>query len=54
MNNDAVSVFVEAEPWIFVRRVVELGREDGDQVRIRSGLNAGERVVVRGGVLLND
>lgn len=54
MNNDAVSVFVEAEPWTFVRRVVELGREDGDQVRIRSGLNAGERVVVRGGVLLND
>lgn len=54
MNNDSVSVFVEAEPWTFVRRMVELGREDGDSVRIRSGLAAGERVVVRGGVLLND
>jgi cobalt-zinc-cadmium efflux system membrane fusion protein len=54
MNNDSVSVFVEAEPWTFVRRMVELGREDGDKVRIRSGLAAGERVVVRGGVLLND
>jgi cobalt-zinc-cadmium efflux system membrane fusion protein len=54
MNNDSVSVFVEAEPWTFVRRTVELGREDGDSVRIRSGLAAGERVVVRGGVLLND
>lgn len=54
MNNDSVSVFVEAEPWTFVRRMVELGREDGDRVRIRSGLAAGERVVVRGGVLLND
>ncbi|MFM9923090.1 efflux RND transporter periplasmic adaptor subunit [Variovorax sp. H27-G14] len=54
MNNDSVSVFVEAEPWTFVRRKVELGREDGDSVRIRSGLAAGERVVVRGGVLLND
>lgn len=54
MNNDSVSVFVEAEPWTFVRRMVELGREDGDSVRIRSGLVAGERVVVRGGVLLND
>ncbi|MET3389396.1 MULTISPECIES: efflux RND transporter periplasmic adaptor subunit [Variovorax] len=54
MNNDSVSVFVEAEPWTFVRRTVELGREDGDKVRIRSGLAAGERVVVRGGVLLND
>ncbi|WP_395316142.1 efflux RND transporter periplasmic adaptor subunit [Variovorax sp. UC74_104] len=54
MNNDSVSVFVEAEPWTFVRRTVELGREDGDKVRIRNGLSAGERVVVRGGVLLND
>ncbi|MBT2334443.1 efflux RND transporter periplasmic adaptor subunit [Variovorax paradoxus] len=54
MNNDSVSVFVEAEPWTFVRRTVELGREDGDRVRIRSGLASGERVVVRGGVLLND
>ncbi|MET3466114.1 efflux RND transporter periplasmic adaptor subunit [Variovorax atrisoli] len=54
MNNDSVSVFVEAEPWTFVRRTVELGREDGDKVRIRSGLAAGERVVVRGCVLLND
>jgi cobalt-zinc-cadmium efflux system membrane fusion protein len=54
MNNDSVSVFVEVEPWTFVRRMVELGREDGDSVRIRSGLAAGERVVVRGGVLLND
>ena len=54
MNNDSVSVFVEAEPWTFVRRMVELGREDGDNVRIRNGLAAGERVVVRGGVLLND
>lgn len=54
MNNDSVSVFVEAEPWTFVRRAVEPGREDGDSVRIRNGLVAGERVVVRGGVLLND
>jgi len=54
MNNDSVSVFVETAPWTFTRRVVELGREDADQVRVRRGLAAGERVVVRGGVLLND
>ncbi|WP_408908528.1 efflux RND transporter periplasmic adaptor subunit [Variovorax paradoxus] len=54
MNNDSVSVFVEVQPWTFERRAVELGREDGDRVRIRGGLAAGERVVVRGGVLLND
>ncbi|WP_231973194.1 efflux RND transporter periplasmic adaptor subunit [Variovorax sp. HW608] len=54
MNNDSTSVFVEADPWTFVRRAVELGSEDGGLVRVRSGLEAGERVVVRGGVLLND
>jgi cobalt-zinc-cadmium efflux system membrane fusion protein len=54
MNNDNVSVFVEVEPWVFTRRVVEIGNEDGDAVRIVTGLHAGERIVVRGGVLLND
>jgi cobalt-zinc-cadmium efflux system membrane fusion protein len=54
MNNDSTTVFVEVQPWVFERRVVELGSEDGDSVRVVSGLAAGERVVVRGGVLLND
>ncbi|HEY1392874.1 MAG TPA: efflux RND transporter periplasmic adaptor subunit [Methylibium sp.] len=54
MNNDSVTVFVESAPWTFVRRTVELGTEDGERVRILSGLKSGERVVVRGGVLLND
>ena len=54
MNNDNTSVFVEVDPWTFVRRSVELGSEDGGLVRVRSGLQSGERVVVRGGVLLND
>ncbi|MET3134554.1 cobalt-zinc-cadmium efflux system membrane fusion protein [Oxalobacteraceae bacterium GrIS 1.11] len=54
MNNDSTTVFVEVAPWTFVRRSVELGTEDGDTVRVVAGLRAGERVVVRGGVLLND
>lgn len=54
MNNDSTTVFVEQAPWTFVRKTVELGREDGEMVRIVSGLAAGERVVVKGGVLLND
>lgn len=54
MNNDSVTVFVEVEPWTFMRRKIQLGSEDGDQVRVRSGLKAGERVLVKGGVLLND
>ncbi|MDR3480194.1 MAG: efflux RND transporter periplasmic adaptor subunit [Burkholderiaceae bacterium] len=54
MNNDSTTVLVEVAPWTFVRRTVELGHEDDDSVRIVSGLAAGERIVVRGGVLLND
>jgi cobalt-zinc-cadmium efflux system membrane fusion protein len=54
MNNDATTVFVEVAPWTFVRRAVETGSEDGDTVRIAAGLTSGERIVVRGGVLLND
>ena len=54
MNNDSTTVLVEVAPWTFVRRAVELGAEDEQSVRIVSGLKRGERVVVRGGVLLND
>ncbi|MEB0118330.1 efflux RND transporter periplasmic adaptor subunit [Undibacterium sp. RTI2.2] len=54
MNNDDITVFVEVAPWTFVRRSVELGHEDNDKVTILSGLTATDRVVVRGGVLLND
>lgn len=54
MNNDSTTVLVETAPWTFVRRNVELGSEDNETVRIISGLKRGERVVTRGGVLLND
>ncbi len=54
MNNDSVSVFVETAAWTFTRRYVEIGSEDGEQVRIVRGLKDGERVIVRGGILLND
>jgi len=54
MNNDSVSVFVETAPWTFLRRAVEIGSEEGEQVRIVRGLKDGERVIVRGGILLND
>ncbi len=54
MNNDRVSVFVEVSPWTFARRTVELGGDEGEQVRIGKGLAPGDRVVVAGGVLIND
>jgi len=54
MNNDATTVFVETSPWTFVRRAVQPGYDVGGQTVINSGLAPGERVVSRGGVLLND
>lgn len=36
------------------RRRVELGRIDGERIEVRSGLQAGERVVSRGGAFLSD
>jgi cobalt-zinc-cadmium efflux system membrane fusion protein len=54
MNNDRTTVFVAVAPWTFVRRAVDPELDEGTSVAIRSGLNAGEQVVVRGGILLND
>jgi membrane fusion protein, heavy metal efflux system len=54
LKNDASQVFVETAPWTFETRRVEIGFQQGDEAIIRKGLRPGERVVVRGGVLLND
>jgi cobalt-zinc-cadmium efflux system membrane fusion protein len=54
MNNDRTSVFVATAPWTFERRTVETALEEGTTVAIRSGVNAGDQVVVKGGILLND
>ena len=54
MNNDNVTVFVETAPWTFERRNVTLGYDEGDDARVTRGLAAGDRVVVKGAVLIND
>jgi cobalt-zinc-cadmium efflux system membrane fusion protein len=54
MNNDRTSVFVATAPWTFERRDVDTSIEEGSSVVIRSGVVAGEQVVVKGGILLND
>jgi len=54
MNNDRTTVFVETAPWTFERRAITLGHDEGDAARVVSGLEAKERIVVRGGVLIND
>ena len=54
MNNDRTSVFVATAPWTFERRTVEPLLEESSQVAIASGVQPGEQVVVKGGILLND
>jgi cobalt-zinc-cadmium efflux system membrane fusion protein len=54
MDNDSTMVFVEVAPWTFVKRLVLPGYGEGDGTRIDQGLNPGERIVIKGGVLLND
>ena len=54
LKDDASQVFVEVAPWTFEARRVDVGFQQGDEASIRTGLSAGDRVVTRGGVLLND
>jgi membrane fusion protein, heavy metal efflux system len=54
MNNDRTSVFVATAPWTFQRRTVEPDLQESRTVAILNGLKAGEQVVVKGGILLND
>ncbi len=54
MNNDRTTVFVATAPWTFERRTVEAPLEEGATVAVESGVKAGEQVVVKGGILLND
>ncbi len=46
--------FVEVAPWQFEARVVKVGAQLDDHIEVLSGLKAGERVVTKEGVLLND
>jgi membrane fusion protein, heavy metal efflux system len=54
MSNDRTSVFAEVEPWTFERRDVATEYEEGNTAVIKSGLDPGQRVIVKGGVVFND
>jgi membrane fusion protein, heavy metal efflux system len=54
MNNDRTTVFVVTAPWTFERRVVDMRLGEGSTAVILSGIAAGQQVVTRGGILLND
>jgi cobalt-zinc-cadmium efflux system membrane fusion protein len=54
MTSDTTSVFVEVADWAFERRNVEIAYQERNTAVIKSGLRPGDRVVVKGGVRLND
>jgi cobalt-zinc-cadmium efflux system membrane fusion protein len=54
LKNETDQVFVEVAPWTYEARPVEVGFQQGDRAVIERGLKPGERVVMKGGVLLND
>jgi cobalt-zinc-cadmium efflux system membrane fusion protein len=54
LKNETDLVFVEVGPWTYEARPVEVGFQQGDSSIVQHGLKAGERVVLKGGVLLND
>ena len=53
-SGPSTRVLVERIPLVFTPRTVEVDASHGEQVEIVSGLKAGERIVVKEGVLLND
>lgn len=55
MNNDRLTVFVQdGAPMHFRRRAVTVSYDEGETVRVLSGLQGGEHIVTRGAILLND
>jgi cobalt-zinc-cadmium efflux system membrane fusion protein len=54
LKDDADQIFVEVAPWVFEQRRIETSFQKGDDVIVKSGVKAGDRVVTKRGVLLND
>jgi cobalt-zinc-cadmium efflux system membrane fusion protein len=53
-EGEVASVWVEKEPMLFERRLVKIGIEQGGRVEIVSGIAAGERVVARGAIFVDN
>jgi cobalt-zinc-cadmium efflux system membrane fusion protein len=51
---DVATVWVETEPMLFKRRVVEIGIQQNGLTQIRSGLVPGELVVARGAIFVDN
>jgi cobalt-zinc-cadmium efflux system membrane fusion protein len=53
-EGDVATVWVETEPMVFKRRVVDIGIQQDGLTQIRSGLNSGELVVGRGAIFVDN
>ena len=53
-EGDTATVWVEAEPMVFKRRVVDIGIQQDGLTQIRSGLDFGELVVARGAIFVDN
>ena len=53
-EGDLATVWVETEPMLFKRRVVDTGIQQDGLVQIRSGLDFGELVVARGAIFVDN
>jgi membrane fusion protein, heavy metal efflux system len=54
LKDDANQVLVEVQPWTFEPRTVDIDFQQGTQAVLKSGVKAGDRIVVSGGVLIGD
>ena len=53
-EGDVATVWVETEPMLFKRRVVDIGAQQNGLTQIRSGLAVGEPVVARGAIFVDN
>jgi cobalt-zinc-cadmium efflux system membrane fusion protein len=53
-EGDVATVWVEPEPMLFKRRVVEIGMQQNGLTQIRRGLAVGEQVVGRGAIFVDN
>jgi cobalt-zinc-cadmium efflux system membrane fusion protein len=54
LKDDLTQVYVETGPWQFTPRTIDIAFQQGEQAFITSGIKPGDRIVVKGGVLLGD
>jgi cobalt-zinc-cadmium efflux system membrane fusion protein len=53
-EGDIATVWVETEPMLFKRRVVDIGTQQDGLTQIRKGLDAGASVVARGAIFVDN